>query len=107
MSQLIWAVCNRPVGFGVPLAAGTVVWAAYRSVYCPPWRRAAGRMLLGTTQAEHHETTGGIALFRAGRRRRGAPAGWWNVLGLFLGACRCLVEDETDRQVSQKLKTLE
>ena len=58
MSQLIWAVCNRPVGFGVPLAAGTVVWAAYRSVYCPPWRRAAGRMLLGTTQAEHHETTG-------------------------------------------------
>lgn len=65
-----WAVCNRPVGFGVPLAAGTVVWAAYRSVYCPPWRRAAGRMLLGTTQAEHHETTGGIALFRAGRRRR-------------------------------------
>ena len=62
MSQLIWAVCNRPVGFGVPLAAGTVVWAAYRSVYCPPWRRAAGRMLLGTTQAEHHETTGGISV---------------------------------------------
>lgn len=25
----------------------------------------------------------------------------------YLGACRCLVEDETDRQVSQKLKTLE
>lgn len=63
MSQLIWAVCNRPVGFGVPLAAGTVVWAAYRSVYCPPWRRAAGRMLLGTTQAEHHETTGGYCTF--------------------------------------------
>ena len=25
----------------------------------------------------------------------------------FLGACRCLVEDETNRQVSQKWKTLE
>ena len=27
--------------------------------------------------------------------------------GLFSGACRCLVENEGDSQVSQKLKTLE
>ena len=44
----------------MPLAAGTVARAAYRSVYCPPWRRAAGQMLLVTTHAEHHETTGGL-----------------------------------------------
>ena len=73
MSQLIWAVCNRPVGFGMDLGCH---WRLGR-LYGPRIVLSIvrhGDMLPGecfcTTHAEHHETTGGIALFRAGRRRR-------------------------------------
>ena len=45
---------GRVQGEGRPVA-----WAACRSACCPTRRRTAGRMLLGATHAEHHETTGG------------------------------------------------
>lgn len=38
---------------------------------------------------------------------RPVVVGRWGQSRLFLGACRCLVEDEGNRQVSQKLKALE
>lgn len=38
---------------------------------------------------------------------RPVVVGRWGQSRLFLGACRCLVENERNRQVSQKLKTLE
>lgn len=73
MSQLIWTVCNRPVGFGMDLGCH---WRLGR-LYGPRIVLSIvrhGDVLPGecfcTTHAEHHETTGGIALFRAGRRRR-------------------------------------
>lgn len=68
-----WAVCNRPVGFGMDLGCH---WRLGR-LYGPRIVLSIvrhGDVLPGecfcTTHAEHHETTGGIALFRAGRRRR-------------------------------------
>ena len=65
-------VCGDSAGMNrdAIVTAGTVARDAYRSARCPTRRRAAGRMLLGVTHAEHHETTGCIVLFHAGRRRR-------------------------------------
>lgn len=44
--------------------------------------------------------------YRSGSRQTSGVA-VDGVPGLFSGACRCLVENEADRQVSLKLKTLE
>ena len=38
---------------------------------------------------------------------RPVVVGRWGQSRLFLGACRCLVKNEGNRQVSQKWKTLE
>ena len=61
MSQLIWAVCNRPVGFGMDLGCH---WRLGR-LYGPRIVLSIvrhGDVLPGecfcTTHAEHHETTG-------------------------------------------------
>lgn len=53
-------VCGDSAGMNrdAIVTAGTVARDAYRSARCPTRRRAAGRMLLGVTHAEHHETTG-------------------------------------------------
>ena len=55
-------VCGDSAGMNrdAIVTAGTVARDAYRSARCPTRRRAAGRMLLGVTHAEHHETTGGL-----------------------------------------------
>lgn len=66
MSQLIWAVCNRPVGFGMDLGCHWRLGRLYGPRIVPSIVRhgdVAGRMLLGTTHAEHHETTGGYCTF--------------------------------------------
>ena len=58
-------VCGDSAGMNrdAIVTAGTVARDAYRSARCPTRRRAAGRMLLGVTHAEHHETTRRIVLF--------------------------------------------
>ena len=66
MSQLIWAVCNRPVGFGMDLGCH---WRLGR-LYGPRIVLSIvrhGDVLPGEcfcpTHAEHHETTGGYCTF--------------------------------------------
>lgn len=61
-----WAVCNRPVGFGMDLGCHWRLGRLYGSRVVLPVARRGG-VLPGecfcTTHAEHHETTGGYCTF--------------------------------------------
>ena len=110
MSQLIWAVCNGPVGFGMDLGCHwrlgrlhgpRIVLSAVRHGGVLP-----GECFWAPPMRNIMKPQGDCPFPRlSAKTLSGGRA--WNVLGLFSGACRCLGENEGDSQVSQKLKTLE
>ena len=110
MSQLIWAVCNRPVGFGMDLGCH---WRLGR-LYGP-------RIVLSIVR--HGDVLPGECFWAPPRRNIMKPQGVLHFSvpvgedaerrqggGTFpdyFGCLEVLVENEGDSQVSQKMKTLE